>query len=191
MKLFWNILRICELLHFSVYGLPSESEVLQTVRQVKVNTNSVPKKKPLKNGEEKSVARSSSEQAKAMSATRAQHAVESVEDYLEAIADQIDQTGEARVVDLANRLGISHATVIQMIRRLQKDALVRSEPYRSIFLTEEGKKIAREARHRHEITVAVLLKLGVSAEVAELDAEGMEHHVSQETLRAFEKFLKK
>lgn len=126
-----------------------------------------------------------------MNATRAQHAVENIEDYLEAIADQIEQTGEARVVDLATRLGISHATVIQMIRRLQKEALVRSEPYRSIFLTEEGKKIAHEARHRHEVTVAVLMKLGVSAEVAELDAEGMEHHVSQETLRAFEKFLKK
>lgn len=126
-----------------------------------------------------------------MQATRQQHAAESAEDYLEAISDLIALTGEARVVDLASRLGISHATVIQMIRRLQNDALVRSEPYRSIFLTDEGRKIADEARHRHEITVAVLRKIGVPAEVAEMDAEGMEHHVSAATLRAFEKFLTK
>ena len=105
--------------------------------------------------------------------------------------DLIEQTGEARVVDLASRLGISHATVIQTIRRLQRDGFVTSEPYRSIFLTDEGRSIAESARHRHAVTVALLKKLGVSADVAEVDAEGMEHHVSKETLKAFEKFVGK
>ena len=126
-----------------------------------------------------------------MKVTRQQHAIETAQDYLEAISDLIEQTGEARVVDLASRLGISHATVIQTIRRLQRDGFVTSEPYRSIFLTDEGKNIAKEARHRHSITVALLKKLGVSAEVAEVDAEGMEHHVSKETLKAFEQFVGK
>ena len=134
--------------------------------------------------------RSSEEQAKAMKVTREQHATETAEDYLEAISDLIEQTGEARVVDLANRLGISHATVIQTIRRLQRDGFVTSEPYRSIFLTDEGRRIAEEARHRHAITVALLRKLGVSPEVAEVDAEGMEHHVSNQTLEAFERFVR-
>lgn len=133
--------------------------------------------------------RSSEAQAKAMKATREQHAKETAQDYLEAISDLIEQTGEARVVDLASRLGISHATVIQTIRRLQRDGYVTSEPYRSIFLTDEGRTIAEDARHRHAVTVALLKKLGVSADVAEVDAEGMEHHVSKETLRAFEKFV--
>jgi DtxR family manganese transport transcriptional regulator len=135
--------------------------------------------------------RSSEAQAKAMKATREQHLKETAQDYLEAIFDLIEQTGEARVVDLASRLGISHATVIQTIRRLQRDGFVTSEPYRSIFLTDEGRAIAVDARHRHAVTVAFLKKLGVSTEVAQVDAEGMEHHVSLETLKAFEKFVEK
>jgi DtxR family transcriptional regulator, manganese transport regulator len=134
--------------------------------------------------------RSAEIQSKAIQATRIQHASETAQDYVEAIGDLIDQTGEARVVDLAARLGVSHATVIQTIRRLQRDELVTSEPYRSIFLTDSGRKVAKEARHRHEVMVAVLVKMGVSLEMAEVDAEGMEHHISQETLKVFEKFLK-
>lgn len=152
----------------------------------KGNTKPVAKKALAKKS-----SRSSETQAKAMKVTREQHAKETTQDYLEAISDLIEQTGEARVVDLASRLGISHATVIQTIRRLLREGYVTSEPYRSIFLTDEGRKIAEDARHRHAITVAVLKKLGVSAEVAEVDAEGMEHHVSKETLRSFEKFVGK
>lgn len=97
--------------------------------------------------------------------------------------------GEARVVDLAAQLGVSHATVIQTVKRLQRDGLVTSEPYRSIFLTDIGRGMAKEAKHRHEVTVALLKKLGVGDETAEADAEGMEHHVSMETLKAFKHFL--
>jgi len=140
---------------------------------------------------EASTARSAQTQAKAMKTTREQHATETAEDYVEAVDDLIKQTGEARVVDLSNRLGISHATVIQTIRRLQREGLVTSEPYRSIFLTDKGKKLSVKARHRHEVMVAVLVKLGVSSECAEIDAEGMEHHISKETLNVFESFLQK
>jgi DtxR family manganese transport transcriptional regulator len=128
-------------------------------------------------------------QAESFRTTRAQHASETAQDYVEAIADLVDATGEARVVDLAARLGVSHATVIQTVKRLQRDGLATSEPYRSIFLTDEGKKMALEARHRHQVVVAVLKKLGVSEKAAEADAEGLEHHVSKETLKAFERFL--
>lgn len=133
--------------------------------------------------------RSAETQSKAIQATRQQHATETAQDYVEAIGDLIEQTGEARVVDLANRLGVSHATVIQTIRRLQRDGLVTSEPYRSIFLTDFGKKVAEEARHRHEVMVAVLVKLGVSLDTAQVDAEGMEHHISKETLKIFERYI--
>ena len=60
----------------------------------------------------------------------------------ELIADLIEETGEARVVDLAQRLGVSNATVNNTIQRLQRDGLVTSKPYRSIFLTEEGEAMA-------------------------------------------------
>lgn len=128
-------------------------------------------------------------QARALKVTRAQHARENTQDYLEAIADLIRTTGEARIVDLAGRLGLSHATVIQTIRRLQRDGFVTTEPYRSIYLTDDGRTVARNARHRHTVTVGVLEKLGVDSETALADAEGMEHHLSPQTLRAFEKFL--
>ncbi len=133
--------------------------------------------------------RSAETQSKAIQATRQQHATETAQDYVEAIGDLIEQTGEARVVDLASRLGVSHATVIQTIRRLQRDGLATSEPYRSIFLTDLGRKLAQEARHRHEVMVAVLTKLGVSLETAQVDAEGMEHHISKETLKVFERYI--
>jgi DtxR family manganese transport transcriptional regulator len=126
---------------------------------------------------------------KSIRTTRQQHATETAQDYVEAISDLLSQRGEARVVDLAGLLGVSHTTVIQTVRRLQRDGLVTSEPYRSLFLTEQGEQMAKEAKHRHEVTVAVLKKLGVADEAAEADAEGIEHHVSKDTLRAFERFL--
>jgi DtxR family manganese transport transcriptional regulator len=127
-------------------------------------------------------------QAEAFDRIRSDHRSEIAEDYVELIADLIDAKGEARAVDLAGRLGVSSPTVNNTIARLQRDGLVRSEPYRAIFLTEAGWELARACRRRHRIVVAFLLALGVGEETAARDAEGIEHHVSEETLRAFERF---
>ena len=116
---------------------------------------------------------------------RRDHATELAEDYLELIADLIATGGEARLVDLASLLGVSRPTVNAMIGRLQKDGLVESKPYRSIFLTDKGKMVAERSRERHHIVLAFLQALGVSDDVAEADAEGLEHHVSDQTLAAF------
>jgi hypothetical protein len=70
------------------------------------------------------------------------HQTEMAEGYLELIADLIDAKGEARMVDLAARLGASRPTVNGAIQRLQRDGLVSSEPYRSMFLTEKGRGLA-------------------------------------------------
>jgi DtxR family manganese transport transcriptional regulator len=93
------------------------------------------------------------------------------------------------VIDLARRLGVTHVTVGRTIRRLQRDGLVTALPYRSIFLTDAGRKLSEESRRRHQIVVAFLQSLGIPAEVAHSDAEGIEHHVSKETLAAFIKHL--
>jgi DtxR family manganese transport transcriptional regulator len=121
--------------------------------------------------------------------TRQQHAQERAQDYVEAIADLIALHGEARATDLARSLGVTHVTVIRTVQRLQRDGLVTSLPYRSIFLTEAGRKLASKARTRHRTVVAFLEALGISSSVARADAEGIEHHVSPETLAAFERFL--
>lgn len=130
-------------------------------------------------------------QAENLSQTRREHANEIAEDYVEAIADLVAETGEARVVDLAKRLGVTHVTVIRTVARLQKGGFVTSQPYRAIFLTNKGRELAVSCKKRHETVVAFLRSLGVPERVAEMDAEGIEHHVSPETLAAFERALSK
>ncbi len=120
---------------------------------------------------------------------REAHQIEMAEDYVELIADLIDEKGEARVVDLAECLGVTKPTVANTIQRLQRDGFVSSEPYRAIFLTEKGRGLADASRERHRVVRDFLLALGVDAETAEADAEGIEHHVSGVTLDAFRKHL--
>ena len=131
-----------------------------------------------------------SRQAARFKKVRDAHQTEVAEDYVELIADLIEETGEARVVDLAQRLGVSNATVNNTITRLKRDRLVTSKPYRSIFLTTTGRNLANESRDRHDVVVSFLLSLGIPAPVAESDAEGIEHHVSRDTLAAFVRHLR-
>ena len=123
--------------------------------------------------------------------TRQEHSEETAQDYVEMIAELIDATGEARVIDLARRLGVTHVTVSRTLQRLRRDGLITSLPYRAIFLTAAGKRLSEESRHRHEVVVKFLQAIGVPDAVAHSDAEGIEHHVSRETLAAFEKQLRK
>jgi DtxR family manganese transport transcriptional regulator len=123
--------------------------------------------------------------------SRRDRAAETAQDYVEAIADLSAALGEARVVDLARRLGVTHVTVNRTLARLKKIGFVNTLPYRAIFLTDAGRKLAAECKQRHETVTAFLRSLGVPEKVAELDAEGIEHHVSPETLAAFEKKLKR
>ncbi len=134
--------------------------------------------------------REASRRAANFQRVREAHQTEVAEDYVELIADLIEETGEARVVDLAIRLGVTNATVNNTIQRLVRDGLVYSEPYRSIFLTEEGAELADAARKRHVLVRDFLIALGVDANTAEADAEGIEHHVSQATLKAFRRYLR-
>lgn len=127
-------------------------------------------------------------QANGFESVRLAHQSEMAEDYVELIADLIEQKGEARPVDIAERLGVSQPTVSKNLNRLKRDELVTHEPYRSVFLTDEGATLAETCRKRHRIVVSFLKALGVSTDVAEHDAEGIEHHVSAETLAAFSRF---
>lgn len=135
--------------------------------------------------------RPSALQAESLRHTRREHAHETAEDYVEAIADLTAAQGEARVVDLARRLGVTHVTVNRTLARLQREGFVSVQPYRAIFLTPAGRKLAEECQHRHQVVVAFLRSLGVPEKTAEIDAEGIEHHVSPETLAAFAKHTAK
>ncbi|MBV8523542.1 MAG: manganese-binding transcriptional regulator MntR [Acetobacteraceae bacterium] len=111
------------------------------------------------------------------------------EDYVELIDDLLSAYGEARATDVAKRLGVTHPTALKTIARLKKDGLVTSRPYRGIFLTEAGHALAHRVRARHRLMVDLLVAVGVPKDVAEVDAEGMEHHASDATLAAIARFL--
>jgi len=119
------------------------------------------------------------------------HRTENTEDYLEIIADLLNTNGEARIVDIANRLDIAQATANKTIQRLQNQGYVKKEPYRSIFLTLKGQEIASISKKRHIIVLTFLKNLGLDLKTAEADAEGIEHHVSDKTLKKMEQFNKK
>ena len=121
--------------------------------------------------------------------TRRDHATETAEDYIEAIASSIAESGTCRVVDLAKHFGVSHVTVSRIVARLSDRGLVKTEAYRPIELTAKGSRLARQSKARHETVYQFLLAIGVDPQTAATDAEGIEHHVSPTTLGKLNAFL--
>ncbi len=121
--------------------------------------------------------------------TRSDHQTETAEDYVEAIAEILKVQPTCRIVDLASRFAVSNVTVHRIVERLETNGLVKTEPYKPIVLTTTGKKLAIKCRKRHEIVFKFLVSIGVNETTAEIDAEGMEHHVSAETLKCFEQIV--
>lgn len=109
-----------------------------------------------------------------------------MEDYLEQISQLIEEKGYARVIDIAERLSISQASVTNMVKRLDTEGLVNYEKYRGMTLTERGKEVADYIIRRHELLTRFLQLFGVDDETIYDDVEGMEHHISSPTMRVFE-----
>lgn len=109
---------------------------------------------------------------------------------MEAVYDQIAETSQCRVGDLARRFAVSHVTVSRIVSRLVSEDLLVTEPYRPITLTAQGKKLAKRVKRRHEVVFNFLIALGVDQDTATIDSEGIEHHVSTKTLAAMKRFIK-
>jgi DtxR family transcriptional regulator, manganese transport regulator len=129
-------------------------------------------------------------QARRFGKVRSAQSTALLEDYVELIADLLAGMGEARPADIARRLGVSHVTTVKTISRLKREGLATARPYRGVFLTESGQELAARVRNRHRLVVDVLLAIGVPVEAAEADAEGIEHYVSETTLKTFARFLR-
>lgn len=127
--------------------------------------------------------------AKRFQKVRHDHRSETAEDYVELIADLVERDGEARMVDIAACFGVSPPTVNKVLTRLRGEGLVTGRRYRGVFLTEAGRALAEQAKARHDTVVRFLQTLGVDEHVAAADAEGIEHHVSDETLAAFREVI--
>ena len=123
--------------------------------------------------------------------TRAHHANETAEDYVEAVFDTISAKETCRVQDLARRFDVSHVTVSRIVSRLCAAGLMSTSPYQPVELTKKGESLAKRVKKRHEIVYQFLLTLGVDEQTANIDSEGIEHHVSEATLAAMKKHIKK
>ena len=123
--------------------------------------------------------------------TREDHTSETASDYAEAVELISQKKGECRLRDLAELFQISSASAHRSIGRLKRLGLMESEPYGPIRLTRKGRVLANQSQGLHQLVVDFLLAIGVPRESAEIDAEGLEHHISHDTEKAFRDFLAK
>ena len=122
--------------------------------------------------------------AKAKKAVRATSAQSpAIEDYLEQIHNLIAAKGYARVVDIAQNLAISQASVTNMVQKLAGEGYVVYERYRGITLTDEGRNVGAAIARRHEVLTRLLSGFGLDPDLVHRDVEGMEHHISKSTLK--------
>ncbi len=129
--------------------------------------------------------------ARRFSQARTARSAAILEDYTELIADLAREHGEARTTDIARSLGVTLPTVNKSLSRLKREGLVTGRPYRGVFLTAAGTAMAERVRARHRLVVDLLEAVGVPPEAAETDAEGIEHYISDVTLDAFKRFLRR
>ena len=117
---------------------------------------------------------------------------QSAEDYLERIHELIEEKGYARVVDIASSLQVSRASVSSMVQKLGDLGYLNYEKYRGLILTQKGRAVARGIQKRHETLSRFFSLLGIDAGTQRKDIEGIEHHMSPQTvemLAGLEEFL--
>lgn len=120
---------------------------------------------------------------------RRQHSNELAQDYVEAIHERQDRGKPTRVTDLQSIFGVSHVSVIRALKRFEDRGLLVRSTEDGLQLTEAGEEMARQSAERHELVVDFFVALGVSRPQAEADAEGVEHHLSSESLAAIRRYL--
>jgi Mn-dependent DtxR family transcriptional regulator len=107
---------------------------------------------------------------------------QSAEDYLERIHELIEEKGYARVVDIASSLQVKQASVTSMVQKLGELGYLNYEKYRGLVLTEKGKRVACNVQKRHETLSRFFSLLGLNTQTQQHDIEGIEHHLSPETV---------
>jgi DtxR family manganese transport transcriptional regulator len=112
---------------------------------------------------------------------RQDHAREMAEDYAELVLE-LEAAGTVRPADLARGLGVSHVTVLRALERLARNGIIIRDEQQGILLSPGGEALGKACMARHRLVVSFLEQLGVPSEVAAVDAEGMEHHLSPVTL---------
>ncbi len=115
---------------------------------------------------------------------------DAMEDYLEVMYELIQKKGYATTVDIANYLHVSSPSVTKMVKRLDKMGYLVYEKYRGLRLTPEGIAVAKNIHKNHDLLVEFLKMIGIDEEIANRDAEGIEHHLHPQTMEKLEEFIK-
>ena len=107
---------------------------------------------------------------------------QSAEDYLERIHELIEQKGYARVVDIASSLKVKQASVTSMVQKLAEAGYLQYEKYRGLVMTDKGREVARKIQNRHSTLSRFFSLFGLDVETQRQDIEGIEHHLSPDTV---------
>jgi Mn-dependent DtxR family transcriptional regulator len=107
---------------------------------------------------------------------------QSAEDYLERIDALIQEKGYARVVDIASSLKVKQASVTSMVQKLAEQGYLEYEKYRGLMLTDKGRGVAGRIKNRHQTLARFFSLFGLDEKTQQRDIEGIEHHLSAETL---------
>lgn len=122
---------------------------------------------------------------------RDQHPSVSQDDYLERILELTQRKGYARIVDLAEDLGVRQASASTMVKRLAQAGLVDREAYRGFVLTGTGRERANYIQERHQVLASFFATIGVDASTATNDIDGIEHYLSAKTVQALKRATNK
>ena len=112
-----------------------------------------------------------------------------VEDYLEVISELVDMKGYAATLDISRYMNVSAPSVTKMLKKLDAEGFLEYEKYYGINLTEEGQRVADMIKQKHGILLEFFEILGIGKEIANQDAEGIEHHLNPKTIRQIRKFV--
>jgi Mn-dependent DtxR family transcriptional regulator len=113
-----------------------------------------------------------------------------MEDYLEVIYELIKKKGYAVQTDISESLNVSLPSVSKMLQRLDESKYLKYEKYRGINLTEEGIELAENIHEKHDLLSEFFKMIGVDEDVANIDAEGIEHHLHAQTFRKLREFIR-
>ncbi|MBQ9956379.1 MAG: metal-dependent transcriptional regulator [Ruminococcus sp.] len=113
---------------------------------------------------------------------------EAVENYLETILILSKVQPDIHAIDICSYLGYSRPTVSVILKKMKDQGLVNVDKDNHITLTDKGKAIAENVYDRHKVISEILMKLGVSKEVALEDACKLEHDLSDESFEALKNF---
>ena len=112
-----------------------------------------------------------------------------VEDYLEVISELVDMKGYAATLDISRYMNVSAPSVTKMLKKLDSEGYLEYEKYYGINLTEKGQRIADMIKQKHGILLEFFEILGIGKEIANQDAEGIEHHLNPKTIKQLRKFV--